>query len=165
MPPGSRTGVLSRDDARPAFDLDRTIDRLVTRPLAGLSHHDAADGGGAVGDHHRGQRSLQPAFLPVPGNAASRPQAGGGRGRAGLVARRAADRRHVPGHGLGGERDAAPHGHLLPPLHPVGGLRLPAPGGLQPGQLVQEGRSPRQAGAHHGHGLRMQRRRGWWPPG
>ena len=42
------------------------------------------------------------------------------------VAPRPADPWSVPGTGMGGIRNAAPHGDLLPPVHPVRGLRLPA---------------------------------------
>ena len=65
----------------------------------------------------------------------------------------------VPGHGVGGERDAAADGDLLPDVHAARGLRLPAAGGLQSRSLVPARRRPRQAGADHGDGLGLQRRR------
>ena len=37
---------------------------------------------------------------------------------------------------LGGGGDAAAHGHLFPPVHPAGGFGLPAPHGLQLGQVL-----------------------------
>ncbi len=51
------------------------------------------------------------------------------------------DRRRLPGHGLGRERDVAAHGHLLPALHLAGRFRLSSPGGLQSGRPVQAGRA------------------------
>ena len=48
------------------------------------------------------------AYLKRPGVAPRRPGSG-----------------CLPGAGLGGERHAAPHGHLLSPVYPAGGLRLP----------------------------------------
>ena len=116
-------------------------------------------GGGVLADHPGGQLPLPAAVrrpLLAPGPA-DRPvyilECPG-------VAPRGAGIGGLPGAGLGGVGDAAPHGHLFPHLHPAGGLRLPAPGGLCAGPRLPEGQSLRQTGPHHGHGLWLQRRRG-----
>ncbi len=67
--------------------------------------------------------------------------------------------RRLPRPRLGGQRDAAADGDLLPAVHDPRGPRLPAARGLQPRLPVPAGGRPRQAGADDGDGLRLQRGR------
>ena len=63
---------------------------------------------------------------------------------------------HVSGHRLGDRRDVAADGDFFPVFHAAGGFRIPAARGLQSRPGFPKSRSPRQAGAHHGHGPRLQ---------
>ena len=120
----------------------------------------AGDPRSGVLAHDRGrERPLKDACRPSPRSRP--PSAPGlrGLGRDALVAQRLPLRWGLPRHCLGGERDAAAHGHLLPPLHAPRGLRLPAAGCLQPRFALPAGGRARKASAHHEHGLRLQRRR------
>ncbi len=98
-------------------------------PGHGHSGDAAAAGRSAVADHGGGKPALSAALPAAYGVAGASAGAVPRPGRP-LVAGGGPGGRHVPDRGLGGVGDAAPHGDLFPSLHPSGGRRLSAAGGL-----------------------------------
>ena len=150
-----RAVTRSGETARPT--LDRTIDRLVTSRIWGFPLMFLLFAADVLAHHQRRQRALRLDRVAAGRHGLPDAARGGRRSRSALVAVRPADRRDVPRDGLGRERDAAAHGHLLPALHVAGGLRVPAAGCLQPGLALQEGGRPREAGHDDHDGVRLQR--------
>ena len=150
-------GAQMRGLKKAGFDLDRTLDRLLTSRWLGFPCM-LAILATVFWDHDRGrQRAVRNAGVAADRHRAPLAEGPRRRGRQPLVAERVPLRRRLPGDGVGGCGHAAADGHLLPALHPARGLRLPAPGGLQPRRSLPLGRRARQAGADHVHGIRVQR--------
>ena len=134
--------AVTRDGGERRFDLDRTIDRLVTSRWLGFPMMLAMLAVRVLADDRRRQRAVGHA-----GHAADRLdrmpvlQVGRRGDRApwwlpGFVI----DGMYL-GHGLGRQRDAAADGDLLPAVHAARGFRLSAARRLQPGRLVQAARA------------------------
>ena len=150
--------AVSQDGDTRALDLDQRVDHLVTSPwlglpimlvllavvfwltIAGANVPSAMLAQGAVLVRGPGGRPLRCRRRPV-------------------VDHRLPLARRLPRPRVGGQRDAAADGDLLPAVHDVRGPRLPAAGGLQPRFPVPPRRRARQAGADDGDGVRLQRRR------
>src|SRR5690606_21959003 len=104
-------------------------------PLVWTSDHAPGPRPHLLDDHRGGQRTGRISVRrPVLDRRPVEPPVSvGGSTR---LASRVFGGRGVSGNGLGRFRHAAPHGDLLPHFHPVGGCRLPPPGGLQHGPAV-----------------------------
>ena len=149
--------AVTRPDEKPALRPGPHHRWAGHQPVVGLSDHALAVHRGFLVDHHRGEHSVADDLKRadrqgLPGLASVRRHHWDA-----LVVERGVDRRRVPGHRLGDQRDAAADGHLLPLVHLARGFRLPAACGFQPGQHLQEVRRARQTIAEHDDGLRLQR--------